>query len=127
MVSFGAALRWGPRRFAAASTPRTQAEVQRFYKGFTQSFGQPVTNADITRALRRVPIAHRIVFAVAHDIFDNWFEVEPLEEGIDKEKFNEQVQKVLLLFDARDIFTRAAVFERVYGWSIIVIVIRIRL
>ena len=71
--------------------------------------------------MRRIPIAHRIVFAVAHDIFDNWFEVEPLEEGVDKEKFNEQVQKVLLLLDAKDVFTRAAVFERAYGWSIVVI------
>ena len=121
MVSFGAALRRVLRRFAAASTPRTQAEVQRFYTGFTAEFGQPITNADITRALRRIPIAHRIVFAVAHDIFDNWFEVEPLEESVDKEKFNEQVQKVLLLLDAKDVFTRAAVFERAYGWSIVVI------
>jgi len=61
------------------------------------------------------------VFAVAHDVFDNWFEVEPLEEGVDEEEFNEAVQKVLLLLNAKDVFTQAAVFERAYGWSIVVI------
>jgi len=71
--------------------------------------------------LKREPVAHRIVFAVAHDIFDNWFEVEPLEEGIDKEKFNEAVQRVLLMLNAKDVFTQAAVFERAYGWSIVVL------
>ena len=121
MVNFGMALRKVLKRFAVASAPKTQAEIQRYYTGFAAEFGQPITNDAITKALRRIPIAHRIVFAVAHDIFDNWFKVEPLEEGIDKEKFNEQVQKVLLLLNAKDVFTQAAVFERAYGWSIIVI------
>ena len=123
MVNFGVALQKVLRRFAGASSPvnRTQAEIQRGYTGFTAEFGQPITNDDITKALRRVPIAHRIVFAVAHDIFDNWFDVEPLEESVDEEKFNEAVQKVLLLLNAKDVFTQAAVFERAYGWSIIVI------
>ena len=61
------------------------------------------------------------MFAVAHDVFDNWFEVEPLEEGVDEEEFNEAVQKALLLLNAKDVFTQAAVFERAYGWSIVVI------
>jgi hypothetical protein len=121
MVNFGVALQKVLRRFAVASAPRTQVEVQRYYSGFAAEFGQPITNDGITKALRRVPIAHRIVFAVAHDIFDNWFEVEPLEEGVDREKFNEAVQKVLLLLNAKDVFTQAAVFERAYGWSIVVI------
>jgi len=121
MVSFGVALQKVLRRFAVASTPRLQAEIQRYYTGFAAEFGQPITNEDITQALKRIPLAHRIVFAVAHDIFDNWFEVEPLEESVDKEKFNEQVQKVLLLLNAKDVFTQAAVFERAYGWSIIVL------
>jgi hypothetical protein len=121
MVSFSVALQKIVRRFAVASAPSRQVEIQRAYTGLGAEFGQPITDANITFAIKREPVAHRIVFAVAHDIFDNWFEVEPLEEGVDKEKFNEQVQKVLLLLNAKDAFTQSAVFERAYGWSIIVI------
>jgi hypothetical protein len=108
--------------FGIHSAPsQTQAEIQRVYTGLGAEFGQPLTYDNITFAIKREPVAHRIVFAVAHDIFDNWFNVEPLEEGVDKEKFNEAVQKVLLLLNAKDVFTQAAVFERAYGWSIIVL------
>ncbi|MEM3697524.1 MAG: DUF1073 domain-containing protein [Candidatus Bathyarchaeia archaeon] len=108
--------------FGIHSAPsQTQAEIQRVYTGLGAEFGQPLTHDNITFAIKREPVAHRIVFAVAHDIFDNWFTVEPLEESTDKEKFNETVQKVLLLLNAKDVFTQAAVFERAYGWSIIVI------
>ena len=108
--------------FGVHSVPsKTQAEIQRVYTGLGAEFGQPIMDANITFAVKREPVAHRIVFAVAHDVFDNWFEVEPLEEGVDKEKFNEAVQKVLLLLNAKDVFTQDAVFERAYGWSIVVI------
>jgi len=108
--------------FGVHSVPsKTQAEIQRVYTGLGAEFGQPITDANITFAVKREPVAHRIVFAVAHDVFDNWFEVEPLEEGVDEEEFNEAVQKVLLLLNAKDVFTQAAVFERAYGWSIVVI------
>jgi len=111
------------RLFGTHATPheQTQVKIQRVYTGLGAEFGQPITYGNITFALKREPVAHRIVFAVAHDVFDNWFEVEPLEEGVDKEKFNEAVQKVLLLLNAKDVFTQAAVFERAYGWSIVVI------
>jgi hypothetical protein len=122
MVSFQAALRQVLRKFAVASKASgTQTEIQRVYTGLGAEFGQPLTYDNITFAIKREPVAHRIVFAVAHDIFDNWFNVEPLEEGVDKEKFNEAVQKVLLLLNAKDVFTQAAVFERAYGWSIIIL------
>ena len=39
---------------------------------------------------------------MAHDIFDNWFKLEPPEEGTDKERFNETVQKVLLMLNAQN-------------------------
>jgi len=108
--------------FGVHSVPvKTQAELQRVYTGLGAEFGQPITDANITFAVKREPVAHRIVFAVAHDVFDNWFEVEPLEEGVDEEEFNEAVQKALLLLNAKDVFTQAAVFERAYGWSIVVI------
>ena len=36
-------------------------------------FYEPIwrTAVNITFALKREPVAHRIVFAVAHDVFDN--------------------------------------------------------
>jgi len=108
--------------FGVHSVPvKTQAEIQRVYTGLGAEFGQPITDANITFAVKREPVAHRIVFAVAHDVFDNWFEVEPLEKGVDEKEFNEQVQKILLLLNVKDVFTQAAVFERAYGWSIVVI------
>jgi len=92
--------------FGVHSVPsKTQVEIQRTYTGLGAEFGQPITDANITFAVKREPVAHRIVFAVAHDVFDKWFEVEPLEEGVDKEKFDEAVQKVLLLLNAKDVFT----------------------
>jgi len=115
------------RLFGLHSVTKTQAEIQRTYTGLGAEFGQPITDANVTFALKREPVAHRIVFAVAHDIFDNWFEVEPLQqegeetENVDKQKFNESVQKVLLLLNAKEVFTQAAVFERAYGWSIVVL------
>ena len=63
---------------------KTQTEIQRAYTGLGAEFGQPITAANITFALKREPVAHRIVFAVAHDIFDNWFEVEPLQQEAEK-------------------------------------------
>jgi transposase-like protein len=100
---------------------KTQVEIQRVYTGLGAEFGQLITYADITFALKREPVAHRIVFTVAHDIFDNWFEVEPIEEGVDKERFNEAVQKVLIELNAKEVFTQAAIYERAYGWSIVVL------
>ena len=94
----------------SVSTTKSQVEIQRAYTGLGAEFGQPLTNANITFALKREPVAHKIVFAVAHDVFDNWFEVEPMEEGVDKAKFNEAVQKELLLLNAKEVFTQAAVF-----------------
>jgi hypothetical protein len=107
MVNFGVALQKVLKRFAVASSPvsQTQAEIQRYHTGLGAEFGQTITDANITFAVKREPVAHRIVFAVAHDVFDKPFEVEPLEKGVDKEKFNEAVQKVLLLIKTKDVFT----------------------
>ena len=108
MVNFGAALQKVLRRFAVASIPadRTQAKIQRYHMGLGAEFGQPLTHDAITFAVRREPIAYLLTFHVAHEVFDNWFEVEPLEEGVDKEKFNEAIQKVLLLLNAKDVLRR---------------------
>lgn len=106
---------------AADQADSTQREIQRAYTGLGAAFGQRITDQDITFAIKREPVAHRIVFAVAHDIYDNWLEAEPIEEEQDKEAFDEAVQKALAELNAKDIFTQAAVYERAYGWSIVVI------
>lgn len=40
------------------------------------SFGMALNEADLLFSVRREPVANRIVFQVAHDVFDNWFKVE---------------------------------------------------
>lgn len=123
MVNFGMAARKVLKRFGVASSPvnRTQAEIQRAYTGLGAEFGQALSDENITFAVKREPIAYLLTFQVAHDIYDKWFEVEPLQEGTDKEKFNVAVQKVLLDLKAKDVFTQAAAFERAYGWSVLVL------
>jgi hypothetical protein len=105
----------------AADQEQSSIGIPRVSTGLGAAFGEKITDQDITFAVKREPVAHRIVFTVAHDIYDNWFEVEPIKEEEDKEKFNEAVQKVLFQLNAKDVFTQAAVYERAYGWSIIII------
>lgn len=82
------------------------------------SFGMQLSEADLLFSVRREPVANRIVFQVAHDIFDNWFEAEEASDKPDP-KFNESVQQVLSRLDAKAVFTQAAVYERLFGWAII--------
>jgi len=83
-------------------------------------FGETISNADLIFAVKREPVANRVVFTVAHDIFDNWFEVLEIAEKPNPD-FNREVQKVLSALNAKSIFTQAASFERLFGWSIIVV------
>jgi len=82
-------------------------------------FGQPVNSEDLLFAVQREPVAYRIVFQVAHDIFDNWFKVEDVAEKPNP-NFDKQVQTVLSQLNAKSVFSQMAVFERLFGWSIIV-------
>jgi hypothetical protein len=82
------------------------------------SFGMQLSEADLLFSVRREPVANRIVFQVAHDIFDNWFEVEEASDKPDP-KFNASVQQVLNKLDAKAVFTQAAVYERLFGWAIV--------
>ena len=89
--------------------------------GLGAKFGEPIVDSDLTFAVKREPVAHLVVFGVAHDVFDNWFTVDnAATEGKD-EKFDEAVQAQLSALDAKNVFTEMAVFERAYGWAIIVI------
>jgi hypothetical protein len=82
------------------------------------SFGMDLSEADLLFAVRREPVANRIVFQVAHDIFDNWFKVEEVSEKPDG-SFDREVQKALAALNAKAVFTQFAVYERLFGWAII--------
>jgi hypothetical protein len=81
-------------------------------------FGAPLNELDLLFSVRREPVANRIVFQVAHDVFDNWFRVEEVADKPDP-KFDDEVQRVLGELDAKAVFTEMAVYERLFGWAII--------
>jgi phage-related protein (TIGR01555 family) len=83
-------------------------------------FGTPISGTDLLFAVKREPVAHRIVFMVAHDIFDNWFSIDVAGEKPDT-RFNDQIQGVLEDLDAKAVFTEMAVYERLFGEAIVVV------
>jgi hypothetical protein len=83
-------------------------------------FGARILDEDRTFAITREPVAHRIVFTVAHDIFDNWFKLE-LEGKEQDEAFDKQIQTELSRLKAKQELMRMATFERCYGWAILVL------
>lgn len=83
-------------------------------------FGAQILDDDRTFAITREPVAHRIVFTVAHDVFDNWFNLKVEDKESDKQ-FDQQVQTELSRLKAKRELTRMAVFERCYGWAILVL------
>jgi hypothetical protein len=83
-------------------------------------FGIPLSEADLLFSVRREPVANRIVFQVAHDVFDNWFRIEEVSDKPDP-AFDREVQKVLSSLNAKSVFTQMAVFECLFGWAIIAI------
>jgi phage-related protein (TIGR01555 family) len=85
-------------------------------------FGMPLNEQDLLFSVRREPVANRIVFQVAHDIFDNWFRVEEASEKPDP-NFDRAVQQVLSDLDAKAVFTEMAAYERLFGWAIIAMTI----
>jgi hypothetical protein len=86
------------------------------------AFGMQLSEQDLLFSVRREPVANRIVFQVAHDVFDNWFEVEEASDKPDP-GFNDAVQHALDLLKAKSVFTQAAVYERLFGWAIIAMTI----
>jgi hypothetical protein len=82
------------------------------------SFGMALSEADLLFSVRREPVANRIVFQVAHDIFDNWFRVEEISEKPDA-NFDGEVQRALSTLNAKAVFTQLAVYERLFCWAII--------
>lgn len=93
------------------------------YTGGGGEYGAQISDEDITFAITREPVAYRMVFTVAHDVYDNWFELEREgdEKGKESEEFDKLVQTELTKLNAKREFTLAAVFERAYGYSIVVL------
>jgi len=81
-------------------------------------FGMPLNEEDLLFAIRREPVAKRVVFDVAHDIFNKWFTVEEVAEKPDP-NWSREVSKVLDDLNTKAVFTVAAVYERLFGWSFI--------
>ena len=86
-------------------------------------YGALINESDITFAMMREPIAHRAVFTVAHDIFDNWFELklEGDEKGEKSKEFDKNIQSELTRLKAKRELMKMAIFERAYGWAILVL------
>lgn len=84
------------------------------------TFGANISNADRTYAILRTPVGHRVVFTLAHDIWDKGFtlEIEGADEAKNKD-FNDKVQAELRRLKAKKELNRMTIFERGYGWAII--------
>jgi uncharacterized protein YnzC (UPF0291/DUF896 family) len=81
-------------------------------------FGGDIRKDDLLFGAKREPAAHRIVFDVAHDVFDKWFTVENLHDKHDRDLDN-KVQSELQSLNAKDIFTQVVAMERIYGWAVL--------
>lgn len=97
--------------------------ISQAYTGGGGEFGAQIIDEDRTFAIIREPIAHRVVFTVAHDIFDNWFELKIIgdEKGEKSKQFDANIQKQLELLKAKRELTLMSVFERTYGWAVLVL------
>jgi hypothetical protein len=83
-------------------------------------FGMALNERDLLFAVKREPVAWRVVFQVAHDIFDKGFTVEEIAEKPDP-NWSREVSKVLDDLNAKSVYTQMSVFERLFGWAIVAI------
>jgi len=84
-------------------------------------FGDSIVDSDREWAAQREPVANRITYTVAADVFDNWFEVDdPKTEGKDEE-LNAKFQAVLSELNAKTIWIDATTYERMLGYSLVVV------
>jgi len=110
------------KRVATSSAlEQSSIKIPRTALGQGAAFGEKFQNGDLLFAVKREPVAYKTVFQVAHDIFDKWFEVQDIREKGKDEDLDANVQAELIKLDAKTAFTQAAVYERGFGWSIIVI------
>jgi len=108
----------------ATDVPRGRAVwIPQAGTGGGGEFGADIIDTDRTFTITREPVAHRVVFTVAHDIFDNWFqlELEGDEKGDKSKEFDKALQTKLTQLKVKRELTRMAVLERAYGWAILVL------
>ena len=135
----------GFRHIALATTTPTGTgiTIPRGGTGGGGEYGADITDTLRTFAILREPVAYRVVFTVSKAIFDNWFtleghnyrvaspdthavnasetDTENASEDKTPEKLNNRVQKQLDTINAKQELTRMAIYERGYGWAIIVL------
>lgn len=85
-------------------------------------YGALINDVLRTFAILREPVAYRMVFTVAQDTWRNWFNLK-LKEGEEKasDAFDQQVQEKLSILKAKMELDRMAVFERAFGYAILVL------
>ena len=81
-------------------------------------FGMALNEQDLLFAVRREPIAHRVVFKVAHDIFSKGFKVEEAAEKPNP-AWTREVSEVLDGLNVKAALTQLVVYERLFGWAIL--------
>lgn len=115
----------GARRIAtdAAIERGTGLYIPQSGTGGGGEWGALISNIDRTYAILRTPVGHRVVFTLALDIWDKWFELELEGEHKPEENqaFNDKVQKELARLKVKRELNRMSIFERGYGWSILAI------
>lgn len=111
----------GARRIAtdAAIERGTGLYIPQSGTGGGGEWGATIYDVDRTYAILRTPVGHRVVFILAHDIWDKWFELELEGEHKPEENkmFNDKVQKELGRLKVKRELDRMTVFERAYGWA----------
>jgi hypothetical protein len=83
------------------------------------TYGQDISEAMLAEAMIRDPIGHRITFHVSHDVFDHWFNLKSTKKAAQTEDFDQKLQEALSLLQAKAEWTKAGVFERGFGWSLL--------
>jgi hypothetical protein len=121
---------------ASTTQAGTGITIPRGGTGGGGEYGEDINDTLRTFAILREPVAFRTVFSIAKAIFDNWFTLEgsnyrvpsaaPTETAAqpaskDNVAFDKRIQKQLDKINAKQELTRMAIFERGYGWAIIVL------
>lgn len=83
-------------------------------------FGGTITDVKLEEMNERMPVAHRYTFMVAEDVFDNWFTVDDMNSESADETLDGKVQPVLDELKAKEVFTDALTYERVFGVGLVV-------
>ena len=102
-------------------TAQDRAESMALRTGLGMTYGGNATDAQRVFASKHEPVAGFIVLKVGSDIWKNWFKIDDSRTGGPDPKLNEAVQAQLTLLNARDVFKKMTVYERLFGWSVIVL------